>query len=138
MTGISDGDIKILASKVMDDVPEGGGGPTGKVIAWGKSNQIFEDVTEVDRASGDVSIRQTFGAVQTGNTDALSDANIIIDQPATDPNISVTIAACEHFAKRSEIATAISNYLIAGTEWNGILLSPTAHREAETAKAHRG
>ncbi|MER8149646.1 hypothetical protein ABS241_19850, partial [Acinetobacter baumannii] len=81
MTGISDGDIKILASKVMDDVPEGGGGPTGKAIAWGKSNQIFEDVTEVDRASGDVSIRQIFGAVQTGNTDALSDANIIIDQP---------------------------------------------------------
>ena len=26
------GDIKILASKVMDDVPEGGGGPSGTVI----------------------------------------------------------------------------------------------------------
>lgn len=137
MTGISDGDIKILASKVMDDVPEGGGGPTGKVIAWGKSNQIFEDVTEVDRASGDVSIRQTFGAVQTGNTDALSDANIIIDQPATDPNISVTIAACGHFAKRSEIATAISNYLIAGTEWNGILLGNHVQGQGNIQIFHR-
>ena len=49
---IADGDIKILASKVMDDVPEGGGGPTGNVIEWGKSNQIFDDITRVARAGG--------------------------------------------------------------------------------------
>ena len=29
------GDIKLLASKVMDDVPNGGGGPTGTVIPDG-------------------------------------------------------------------------------------------------------
>ena len=27
-------DIKLRASKVMADVPEGGGGPTARVIGW--------------------------------------------------------------------------------------------------------
>lgn len=119
---IADGDIKILASKVMDDVPEGGGGPTGNVIEWGKSNQIFDDITRVARAGGQVSIRQNFCAVQTGTTDPLMDAYVIIEQPSSDPDVSITIAECDTFAKRSEIAQAIANYLISGTEWNGILL----------------
>lgn len=134
---IQDGDIKLLKSKVMADVPEGGGGPTGNVIEWGKSNQSFDDITEIDRAGGDVSIRQQFAAVQTGNTDALQDANIIIDQPATDPNVSVTIAACNFFAKRTEIATAIANYLIAGTEWNGLLLGNHVQGQGNVQIFHR-
>lgn len=134
---IQDGDIKLLKSKVMAEVPEGGGGPTGNVIEWGKSNQSFDDITEIDRAGGDVSIRQQFAAVQTGNTDALQDANIIIDQPATDPNVSVTIAACNFFAKRTEIATAIANYLIAGTEWNGLLLGNHVQGQGNVQIFHR-
>ena len=134
---IQDGDIKLLKSKVMADVPEGGGGPTGNVIEWGKSNQSFDDITEIDRAGGDVSIRQQFAAVQTGDTQQLMDANIIIDQPATDPNVSVTIAACNFFAKRTEIATAIANYLIAGTEWNGLLLGNHVQGQGNVQIFHR-
>ena len=137
MTSIQDGDIKLLKSKVMDDVPEGGGGPTGNVIGWGQSNDVFDDITEVARAGGQVSIRQLFGAVQTGNTEPLMDANIIIDQPATDPNVSITIASCAPFAKRSEIATAIANYLIAGTEWNGILLGNHVQGQGNIQIFHR-
>mgnify|MGYP001264966164 CR=1 FL=1 len=46
---ILEGDIKLLASRVMDDVPEGGGGPTGTVIPYGGSNAVFGDVTEAAR-----------------------------------------------------------------------------------------
>ena len=134
---IQDGDIKLLKAKVMDDVPEGGGGPTGQVVEWGKSNQIFEDVTEVARAGGQVSIRQLHAAVTTNDTEPLLDANVVIDQLVTDPNVSVTIAACETFAKRSEIATAIANYLIAGTEWNGILLGNHVQGQGNIQIFHR-
>lgn len=54
---------------------------TGNVIEWGKSNQIFDDITRVARAGGQVSIRQNFCAVQTGTTDPLMDAYVIIEQP---------------------------------------------------------
>ena len=53
---IQESDIKLVATQVMDDVPDGGGAPTSKVIEDGKSNAIFKDISAVDRAQGDVSI----------------------------------------------------------------------------------
>ena len=119
---ILSGDIKLLASKVMDDVPNGGGGPTGTVIPDGASNAIFGDVTERQRAGGGVSIRQLHLAVQTGDTDAYMDPSIIVSQPPNDANVSITLAKCGMFAKRTEIANAIENYMIQGAEWGGYLL----------------
>ena len=49
-------DIKFFASKVMSDVPEGGGGPSAVVLQSGKSNNIFRDVREQDRAGGNLSM----------------------------------------------------------------------------------
>ena len=119
---IQTGDIKLLASKVMDDVPNGGGGPTGTAIPDGASNAIFGDVTERQRAGGGVSIRQLHLAVQTGDTDAYMDPSIIVSQPPNDANVSITLAKCGMFAKRTEIANAIENYMIQGAEWGGYLL----------------
>lgn len=119
---ILSGDIKLLASKVMDDVPNGGGGPTGTVIPDGASNAIFGDVTERQRAGGGVSIRQAFLAVQTATTDAYMDPTIIVSQVPNDPNVSITLAKCAMFAQRTDIANAIENYLIQGPEWSAYLL----------------
>lgn len=119
---ILEGDIKLLASRVMDDVPEGGGGPTGTEIPYGTSNAIFSDVTEADRAGGNVSIRQIHAAVMTPNTDPLMGASMILSDLPTDPNVSVTLAKCDLFARRTVIAASIANYLIQGTTWSGVLL----------------
>ena len=116
------GDIKFLASKVMTDDPEGGGGPVGTVIPDGASNAIFQDVTEFDRAGGAVSIRELFLAVQTPSVDVFMDANIIVSSPPDDANVSVTLAKCNMFHRRTDIANAIENYLIQGPEWPGYLL----------------
>lgn len=119
---ILEGDIKLLASRVMDDVPEGGGGPTGNVIPYGGSNHIFRDITEADRAGGNVSIMQVHAAVMTNNAEPYMGANFILSMPPTDPNVSVTLAKCNLFARRTEIAAAIANYLIKASEWSGYLL----------------
>lgn len=119
---ILEGDIKLLASRVMDDVPEGGGGPTGTVIPYGGSNNIFRDITEADRAGGNVSIRQVHAAVLTANAEPYMGANFILSMPPTDDNVAVTLAKCDLFARRTEIAQTIANYLIKGPEWGGYLL----------------
>ena len=119
---ILEGDIKLLASRVMDDVPEGGGGPTGTVIPYGGSNAVFGDVTETARAGGNVSIRQVHMGVLTPTTDALMGANVILSRLPTDPNVSVSLAKCSLFARRSEIAQAVANYLVQSVVWNGALL----------------
>lgn len=116
------GDIKLLASRVMTDDPEGGGGPTGTVIPDGGSNGIWNDVSELDRANGDVSVRQLHLAVRTNNTDTYLGAQVIVSKPPNDANVSITLAKCATFARRTEIANAIESYLIQSSEWSGYLL----------------
>ena len=81
------GDIKLVASQVMQDVAEGGGQPVATVIADGASNAIFDDISELDRAGGRVSLRKAHVTVQTPNTDGFFGANVIIAEPPQDPRV---------------------------------------------------
>ena len=119
---ILSGDIKLVASQVMQDVPEGGGAPTATVIADGVSNAIFPDVSELDRAVGRVNMRKLHVTVQTADTDTYMGSNIIVSEPPEDPNISVTMFTTgSTFDRRTEAASRIESYLNQGPEWNGVL-----------------
>lgn len=89
---IQSGDVKLLKSAVMADVPEGGGAPTGLVIADGVSNAIFPDISELDRAGGRVNLRKSFVQVATDDTDTYFGANVIVAAPPQDERVSVTQA----------------------------------------------
>lgn len=109
--------IKFLASKVMADVPEGGGGPSGVVLQSGVPNNIFNDVTETDRAGGDLSHRQVFMAVQSGDNSVAQDCNVIISQPPDDPNVSIVLMeTVDEFATRAQdIAALEAGFVKSGT-----------------------
>jgi hypothetical protein len=120
---ITANDIKLLASRVMDDIPNGGGAPTATVIQDGVSNAIFNDISEVDRAGGNVSMRKLFVGVLTPTTDIYLGANLIVSELPEDPNVSVTIFATNNvFDTRAEAASRVAAYLNAGPEWPGYLL----------------
>lgn len=114
--------VKLRASRVMADVPEGGGGPSATVIGYGESGSVFDDVSTIARTVGEVSIRQLIMHVDTPTTDRLLGAYAIVAKPPIDPNVEITLATCAPFARRSEIATAIADYLIRSTQWAGFLL----------------
>ncbi len=115
-------DVQFFQSVNMTDAPEGGGGPSGNVIVDGASNQVWPDVSELDRAIGRVSIRQTFVGVQTDNTDTYLGANVIIAEPPDDPNVSVTIVQVDDFfATRDDIKTRVESYLAPGPIFSGYL-----------------
>ena len=119
---ILSGDVKLVASAVMDDVPEGGGAPTATVIVDGTSNAIFPDVSELDRAGGRVNLRKLHVSVQTLDTDTYLGSNIIVAEPPADPNISVTIFSTNDvFDRREEARGRIESYLTQGPEWSGFL-----------------
>lgn len=116
-------DVKLLASRVMDDVPEGGGAPTSVTIVDGASNQIFSDISELDRAGGDVSLRKLFVHVQTDDRDTYLGANMIVAKPPEDPNVTVTIFSTgQTFDERASASGRIESYLVAGPDWGGYLL----------------
>lgn len=119
---IQTGDVKLLKSAVMADVPEGGGAPTGTVIADGVSNAIFPDISELDRAGGRVSMRKTFVGVQTDDTATYFGANVIVADPPEDPRVSVTLFSTEStFDTRTQAASRVESYLNRGAEWGGFL-----------------
>jgi hypothetical protein len=119
---IQSGDVKLLKSAVMADVPEGGGAPTGITIADGVSNAIFPDISELDRAGGRVNLRKTFVQVATDDTASYFGANVIVAEPPQDPRVSVTLfSTARTFDTREQAQTRIEAYLNKGPEWAGYL-----------------
>ena len=120
---IQSGDIKLFASQVMDDVAEGGGGPTSIVIRDGVSNDVFQDLSEVARTGGRTYMRKLFLGVDTDNTERYLDANIILSDPPADPRVSVTLYSTkETFDRRNEARSRAEGYYGSGSEWHGYLL----------------
>lgn len=117
------GDIKLVASHVMDDVPEGGGAPTSFVVRDGVSNAIFPDVSELDRAGGRVSLRKLHVSVQSDDTDTFMGCNVVVAEPPVDPNVSITLFTTgSTFDRRDAASNRVEAYLNKGPVWGGALL----------------
>jgi len=117
------GDVKLVASQVMDDVAEGGGAPTANVITDGASNSLFNDISELDRAGGRVNLRKVFASIQTESTDTYLGGNVVVSDPPGDPRVAVTIFSTGSvFDRRTNARDRIEAYLNKGSLWNGYLL----------------
>ena len=115
-------DIKLLESDVMSDVPEGGGGVTGGVIVDGASNNMFDDISTLDRVYGAVHLRKAFGAVQTATQDKYYGAHAIISKLPGDTKLGVNLFNTgDWFDRRPQAATRIENYRAQGPIYSGFL-----------------
>lgn len=114
--------IQLVKSSVMLDVPEGGGPPSANVIVDAQSNAIFDDISELARAGGNVSMRKTHVVVHTADTDGFFGTNVILAEPPKDPRVSVTLFSTEDtFDTRQSAQAKVEAYLNKGPEWPGFL-----------------
>jgi len=119
---ILDGDIKILKSAVLDDVPEGGGMATGNAVVDGVSNNLFPDISELNRTYGHIALRKVFPGVVTDNVDGYYGAHIIVAKPPADPKVSATIFSTKSWSDTRTAAQAkLESYLALGAETRLIL-----------------
>lgn len=117
-------DIKILESKSMLDVPEGGGGPTGNEVPDGVSNAVFPDISELDRTVGRVNLRQLHLAVLSADQETFMGANMVVSRPPDDPNVSITLFKTgESFDKRVDAVSRLESYLFKGSQYPGDLFN---------------
>lgn len=122
MPSITTGDIKLLKSQVMDDVPEGGGAPTATAIVDAASNSIFPDISELDRAGGRVNLRKVHIGVRTNDVEGFYGVNLIVAEPPQDPRVSITLFSTgEVFDRRSSAASRLESYLAKGATYSGYL-----------------
>lgn len=119
---ITETDIKLLASARMTDTPDGGGRMTGNVIQSGVDNNIFDDVSALDRVHGNASLRKVFPMVLTNTTDKYLGARVIIDQPPADANVhGLLFDASSLFDTRDAARARVEAYLAVGAAYQGLL-----------------
>lgn len=119
---LTDQDIRLMASQVLADVPEGGGRMTGAEVVDGVSNNLFSDVSELDRTIGRVSLRKAYPAVLSANRDTYYGVNVIMDQRPSDANVDVTMFTTHDWDDtRSAAVSRMESYLARGPKYDGWL-----------------
>lgn len=123
-------DLVLYKSERLTDTDDGGGKYSGQVIVDGQSNNLFNDVSEMDRTMGDVSMRKIFPAVITEDTDALMGATVFISENPQDPNVSALLFSTKNWTdERRSAQNRVENYLAKGgqiagtpldTHWRGM------------------
>jgi hypothetical protein len=108
----------------MDDVPEGGGAATGAVIPDGVMNNVFEDISDLDRAMGRFNLRKVFLGVRALNTDLYGGAKLVVTQLPEDNAIGYALFTTQDaFDNRANAQNRVEAYLFKGPMWHGALQS---------------
>lgn len=84
-------DVKILKSERMTDAEDGGGRATGVAVVDNQLNEVFPNISRLDRTLGNVSLRKLFAGVVTENSDNYMGSHAIITRRATDPLVDALL-----------------------------------------------
>ena len=123
MATITQNNLEILKSEIMADTPDGGGLPTGIAVIDGVSNNLFLDVSDIDRLIGRVRLRKVSLAVKTANAELLQAVRMLFTELPENPNISVFAFKPSSFAdRRVDAQNKIESYLAFGSKWAGHIL----------------
>lgn len=94
---IVDADLVFRQSERMTDFDDGGGRMSTVVVLDGVKNNLFPDVTDVDRLTGRVSLRKVYAAALNADTDTLLSAHVLLDVPPADAATSAAIFSLGSF-----------------------------------------
>ena len=77
---INNEDVKLFESQRLTDEEDGGGRVTGSEVIDGNINNLYRDISRIDRTIGDVALRKAFVGVSTDNNDAYLGSHIILTE----------------------------------------------------------
>jgi hypothetical protein len=106
----------------MTDEDDGGGQMSGQEILPGQENQVFDDLSDVDRAAGDVSIRKVYAAVASPDDDKYLDAGALVFRHPADPDVSVLIFSTgDYYDERANMRDLLESSITRGAQYTGWL-----------------
>ena len=116
-------DIKLMQSEVLLDTDNGGGKITANEVVDGVSNNLFPDVSELDRVYGRIGLRKAYPSVQVTGTDSYLGSHAIVLKEPADPAVSVTMFTTKSwYDQRAAAANNIQSYLAKSVKWPGQVL----------------
>lgn len=120
---IETNNLVIYKSQRLTDTEDGGGKYSGQIMVDGESNNLFPDISELDRTMGDVSMRKIFPGLTNEDTDPLMGATAFISENPADPNVSALLFSTESWTdERAAAQNRVENYLAKGAQAVGSLL----------------
>lgn len=109
-------DVKLLKSQRLTDEDDGGGRATGEAVVDGQENNLFPDISRLDRTLGRIALRKAFAGVVAENADAYLGAHAILTQAPADPRVSVVLFNTgSQTDERLAARNSIENYVVPGT-----------------------
>ncbi len=136
MADINKTDIKLLASQRLDDTTQGGGQMISTEILSGAVNNLFPDISRLDRVYGRVSLRKAFLAVQTTDRPTYYGSHAALTLNAKDPNVGVCFfSSKDWYDTREEARQRIEAYLVKGP-FLPVALWGTHYRGARQIQVH--
>lgn len=84
-------DIKLLEPQRLSDNADGGGLATANVVVDGQINNVFPDISRIDRVNGEVSLRKVFVKADGADTEVFSGVHVIVQQPPGDERVSAVV-----------------------------------------------
>lgn len=109
-------------SERMTDEDDGGGQMSGVEIVPGEENQVFDDLSDVDRAAGDVSIRKVYARVASADADKYLDAGAVVFREPEDPDVAVTIFSTgDFYDERADMQALMESSITRGGLYTGWL-----------------
>ncbi|MCK7579316.1 MAG: hypothetical protein MZV65_28675 [Chromatiales bacterium] len=107
---------------MLDDVPEGGGAATGRVVPDGELNNVFDDISDLDRAYGRFNLLKLFLGVRSLDTDLYGGAKLAVTALPNDSALDYAVFTTKDpFDTRSSAANRVAAYLYKGPMWPGAL-----------------
>ncbi|WP_169406512.1 hypothetical protein [Pseudomonas sp. gcc21] len=109
-------DVKLLKSQRLTDEEDGGGRATGDAVTDGEVNNLFPDISRLDRTLGRISLRKTFAGVMTDNADPYLGVHSIITKGPADPRVSVLLFNTgSQTDERVDARSVIEGYVVPST-----------------------
>ncbi|WP_252177187.1 hypothetical protein [Endozoicomonas sp. 4G] len=113
---INNDDVKLFESQRLTDEQDGGGRATGTVVIDGNVNNLFQDISRIDRTIGDVALRKAYIGISTDNNDAYLGSHIILTDAPDDDNVSVLLFNTgSQTDERNAARDRIEAYVVPGT-----------------------
>ena len=88
---INNNEVKLFESQRPSDEEDGGGRVTGREVIDGNVNNLFQDISRIDRTVGDVALRKAFIGISTDSNDTYLGSHLILTEPPKDKNVSVLL-----------------------------------------------
>ena len=135
---INNDDVKLFESQRLSDEEDGGGRATGNEVIDGNVNNLFQDISRIDRTIGDVALRKAYVGISTDNNDAYLGSHLILTEPPKDENVSVLLFNTDDQTdERKNARNRIEAYVVPGTSASFELLGNQTEGQRSIAGVQR-